>query len=129
MQTQEKLLECLKLCVSAIEKEAPILNTYQSTIAYLRDASKLLDGKGLNGITTRHGHWNNGICAHTQQGENHWFSLELAVPQKISRVQITPRLDCLPGCEARAQNIRITNGPSKSYDPNEKLCLPEIPQH
>ena len=25
-----------------------------------------------------------------------------------------------------AQNIRITIGPSKSYDPNEPLCLPEI---
>ena len=103
------------------EREASIMGTYESSISNGYSASNLVDGKGLNGKM------GEGFCAHTKSGRdtNNWFSLELAAPQKISRVQITPRLDC---CSDRAQNIRITIGPSKSYDPNEPLCLPEIPQ-
>ena len=78
-----------------------------------------MDGKGLNGDM------DDGFCAHTKSNEHNdnWFSLELAASEKISRVEITPRLDC---CHDRAENIRITIGPSQSYDPNEPLCLPEI---
>ena len=32
-------------------------------------------------------------------------------------------MDC---CRDQGQNIRITIGPSKEYDPSEPLCLPEI---
>ena len=97
------------------------MSTSESSCAFGYCASNLLDGKGLNGNV------NEGFCAHTISGRdsNNWFSLELPAPQKVSRVQITPRLDC---CSDRAQNIRITIGPSKSYDPNEPLCLPEISQ-
>ena len=97
------------------------MGTYESSIEYGWAASNLLDGKGLDG------NMSEGFCSHTISGRDvdNWFSLELAIPQKISRVQITPRLDNKPD---RAKNIRITIGPSKSYDPNEPLCLPEISQ-
>ena len=110
-----------ELIISVTEREASIVSTSASSIAYGYSASNLVDGKGLNGDMSE------GFCAHTKSGNdiNNWFSLELAAPQKISRVQITPRLKC---CPERAQNIRITIGPSKSYDPNEPLCLPEISQ-
>ena len=104
-----------------IKKEAAIVKAFESSVAYGMSASNLLDGKGLNGKN------NEGFCSHTISGAhaNNWYSLELAAPQKISSVQITPRLDC---CSERQQNVRITIGPSKAYDPNEPLCLPEIPQ-
>ena len=108
--------------VSAIEREASIVNTYESSIDGSNSASNLVDGQGLNGNIFE------GFCSHTRitsDEVNHWFSLELAVPEKISRVQIVPRLDC---CYYRAKNIHISIGPSQSYDPNEPLCLPEIPQ-
>ena len=65
-------------------------------------------------------------CAHTSGGSGalrEWFSLELQEPRRVTRVQIANRLDC---CLDRGRNIRITIGPSKDYDPNEPLCLPEI---
>ena len=128
MQTQEKPLRCLKLTrVSATDREASIVSTLQSSCVHGFCSHLLLDGKGLNGRLFLGAYWEGpGYCAATAHSpDNNWFSLELAVPKKVSRVQIIPRLDC---CIARAQNIRITNGPSKLYDPNEKLCLPEIPQ-
>ena len=65
-------------------------------------------------------------CAHTSGGSGalrEWFTLELQEPRRVTRVQIANRLDC---CLDRGRNIRITIGPSKDYDPNEPLCLPEI---
>ena len=111
----------MTIIITVTEKEATIVSTSESSIAYEWPASNLLDGKGLDG------NMSGGFCAHTISGQdaNNWFSFELAVPQKISRVQITPRLDA---GHDRSTNIRITVGPSKSYDPNEPLCLPEISQ-
>ena len=104
------------------EKEASIVNTYASSILSPYSASRLVDGRGLNGNIFEGGCSSTGI---TSDEVNHWFSLQLAVPEKISRVQIVPRLGC---CHDRGKNIRISIGPSQSYDPNEPLCLPEIPQ-
>ena len=96
------------------------MSTYASSIEGSFSHSRLVDGQGLNGNMI------GGFCSHTDDNEvNHWYSLELAVPEKISRVQIAPRMDC---CHDRAKNIHITIGPSQSYDPNEPLCLPEILQ-
>ena len=54
---------------------------------------------------------------------NEWFSLELAEEQRVAKVQIARRTAC---CFDQGRNIRISIGPSKSYDPSEPLCLPEI---
>ena len=116
MQTLGKLLGCLKkLTVSAIEREASIVNIDQTPCTYGWCPGQGPDGKGLTGINPVY-----GSCM------TFWsfYSLELAVPQKITRVQITPRL----GMPERARNIRINIGPSKSYDPYEPFCLPEISQ-
>ena len=79
-------------------------------------ASRLIDGVGLNGIF---GHG----CAHTNDGSLEWFSLELESTKKITRVQIANRADFQTD---RDKNVRISIGPSKAYDPNEPLCLPQI---
>ena len=83
-------------------------------------ASKLIDGLGIDGIL------NSGGCAHTDGGSSEWFSLELDMPRKVTRVQIANRVDV--ACCERGQNVRISIGPSEVYDPNEPLCLPEIPE-
>ena len=60
-------------------------------------------------------------CAHTKNGVGReWFSLELPTAQKVTKVQIARRMDC---CWDQGQNIKITIGPSASYDPNEPTCL------
>ena len=121
----------LKNCISATDREASIVSTLQSSCYKNLCADLLLDGKGLNGRLWIGAPWSGpGYCAATATSPgNNWFSLELALPHKISRVQIIPRLDCFPGCKKFAQNIRITIGISKFYyDPDEPLCLPEIPQ-
>ena len=99
------------------EEKAEIVGTAESSVYQTFSASKLIDGQGLDG------RWASLGCAHTAGGQN-WFSLELRVPQKITRVKIVPRQP--EGC-IHARNIRITIGPSTGYDPNEPLCLPEIP--
>ena len=107
--------------ISGPDREASIQSASESSIYDGLSAEYLLDGKGLNG------NMEEFRCAHTERetGTVQWFSLELAVPQNISRIQITPRLDC---CPKRVRDISITIGPSKSYDPNEPLCLPKITQ-
>ena len=63
-------------------------------------------------------------CAHTAHsapGQTEWFSLELPGQRKLSKVQIARRMQFNQG-----QNIGITVGPSRAYDPREPLCLPEI---
>ena len=81
---------------------------------------KLIDGQGLDGI------WSNeNSCGATTGGTTEWFSLELAQSAQVTRVQIANRLDC---CLDRGQNVRISIGPSNVYDPNEPLCLPQIPE-
>ena len=64
-------------------------------------------------------------CAHTQIIGQQWFSVELPTAQKVTKVQIARRMEggC---CWHQGQNIKITIGPSRSYDPNEPTCLPEI---
>ena len=80
----------------------------------------VLDGVNIDGI------WNNGCAASIKPSTSiEWLSLELDFPRKITRVQIANRVDC---CFDLGQNVRITIGPSKVYDPNEPLCLPEIPE-
>ena len=83
-------------------------------------ATLLVDGKGLDGNIRGGGHTLYEACAHTGSGGAQWYSLELAVPQKVTRVQIVPRLDC---CPDRNYDISITVGPSESFDPNEPECL------
>ena len=56
--------------------------------------------------------------------QREWFSLELPTAQKVTKVQIARRMGSC--CWHQGQNIKITIGPSKSYDPNEPTCLPEI---
>ena len=103
-----------------VDKEVTIVGTAESSVAAGSPASKLIDGKGLDGI------WSNEKgCAHTSGNSIQWFSLELEMPEKITRVQIANRVDC---CSDRGQNVHITIGSSKVYDPNEPLCLPEIPK-
>ena len=105
----------LKNCISATDREASIVSTLQSSCYKNLCADLLLDGKGLNGRLWIGAPWSGpGYCAATATSPgNNWFSLELALPHKISRVQIIPRLDCFPRCKAFAEDIRITNGPSK----------------
>ena len=51
-----------------------------------------------------------------------WFSLELQEERRVIKVQIARR----QGYWEQGQDVKITIGPSKSYDPDEPLCLPEI---
>ena len=68
--------------------------------------------------------FNRSECTHTAESTNdEWFSLELQEEEPVTKVQIARRMDC---CWEQGQKIRITIGPSQSYDPNEPLCLPEI---
>ena len=85
-------------------------------------ASKLIDGLGIDGRWCHHPH---PCCAHTDGGTLEWFSLELESPKRITRVQIANRVDYDGG---RGKNVRISIGPSRVYDPNEPLCLPQISQ-
>ena len=111
---------CISIHSFSVDEEATIVGTSQSSDwnGYL--ASKLIDGKGLDGIFA-----NENGCAHTQGGSIEWFSLELHVPEEITRVQIANRMD---GDSSHGENVRITIGPSEVYDPNEPDCLPKINQ-
>ena len=106
-----------------ISDEATIVGTAQSSVLRASGiwmyASKLIDGLGLDGRFS-----NENGCAHSDRNNDasiEWFSLELQAPAKITRVQIAPDMDL------RMTNVRITIGPSMVYDPDEPLCLPEIP--
>ena len=67
-------------------------------------------------------------CAHTYgDGGLQWFSLELDGPQTVAKVQIARRTDRDSQGNTQGKNIRITVGPSREYDQDEPLCLPEIP--
>ena len=117
----------LLLILLILAVEANIVSSSQSSNYQGKyPASLLLDGKGLDGI------FQGDSCAHTEGGPLQWVSFELESPKKLSHVQITPRLDHMGSHgdlrRSRAQNVVITIGPSKSYDPNEPLCLPMIPQ-
>ena len=59
-------------------------------------------------------------CAHTKMNRKgrEWFSLELPTAQNVAKVQIARRM----GYWGQGQNIKVTIGPSKSYDPNEPTC-------
>ena len=46
--------------------------------------------------------------------------MELPTAQNVTKVQIVRRMDSC--CWGQGQNIKITIGPSKSYDPNEPTC-------
>ena len=99
------------------------MSSSQSSFWRHYPASNLLNGKGLDG------RFEGDNCAHTDHGPNQWFSFDLGVPKKLSRVQIVPRLDGGGGDGGdRERRITITIGPSESYDPNEPACLPMIPQ-
>ena len=87
-------------------------------------ASKLVDGLGLDGLFGPNEGGNVYGCAHTDYvlPTFEWFSLELESPKKITRVQIANRVNS----RERGQNVSISIGPSKAYDPNEPLCRPQI---
>ena len=100
--------------------EAILASTSQSSFRgkegdYLYPSSNLINGKGLSG------EFKGDNCAGTNYGPTQWFSFELKVPQHLFSIKITPRLD--PCCLERSQNISVTIGDSKSYDPKEPLCL------
>ena len=64
-------------------------------------------------------------CAHTKRGgpwgrDREWFSLELPTAQKVTKVQIARRMDSC--CLGHGYAIKITIGPSKSFDGNEPAC-------
>ena len=102
------------------DEEATIVGTTQSSAYIGQSARMLIDGVSIDGK------WRWGLgCAHTNNGAVEWFSLELEVPKKVTRVQIANRVDC---CPERGHNIRISIGSQRYYDPNEPLCLPEIPE-
>ena len=96
------------------------MSSSQSSFWRHYPASNLLNGKGLDG------RFEGDNCAHTDHGPNQWFSFDLGVPKKLSRVQIVPRIWDSTDCD-RTQNVKITIGPSESYDPDEPACL-MIPQ-
>ena len=67
-------------------------------------------------------------CAHTYgDGGRQWFSLQLDGPQTVAKVQIARRTDRDSQGNTQGKNITITVGPSREYDQDEPLCLPEIP--
>ena len=111
--------------LALVDEEAKIVGTDQSSIydnGNTFPASMLLDGVGLDGL------WSPGFgCAASAKpsASIEWLSLELDFPRKITRVQIANRVDC---CVEFGENVHITIGPSKVYDPNEPLCRPEIPE-
>ena len=104
-----------------MEEEAAIVGTAESSvydgIYGKQPASKLIDSLNVDGT------WGSG-CAHTKNDPLEWFSLELEMPKKVTRVQIARRLEH----PDRGRNVRITVGPSRNYDPNEPLCLADIPE-
>ena len=55
-----------------------------------------------------------------------WLSLELEEPQTVKKVQIARALHESKYYMRYGQNVRITIGNSKGYDPKEPMCLPEI---
>ena len=103
------------------------MGTYQSGIYFSGPrqwpASKLVDGFGLDGV------WGCGGCATAERGEGflgpEYFSLELDVPQIVTKVQIVRRMDYT---EHQGHNVTISVGQSKYYEEEEPLCLPEIPE-
>ena len=110
------------------DEEATIVGTYESSTIEacggMCPAFKLVDGLGLDGLFGPPDGSASDVygCAHTDFGSIQWFSLELESPKKITRVQIVNRVYF----GKRGQNVQISIGPSKAYDPNEPLCLPEI---
>ena len=116
-----------------VEEEVTIVGTSQSSV-YTDDdgnsfpASKLTDGLGLDGMFK-----NTPLgcaCAYQPGGSIEWFSLELTIPQNLTRVQIAARLDLGQNERnwERERNISITIGPSEAYDSDEPLCRPVIPE-
>ena len=104
--------------------EATIIGTAQSSVYELDGiqypASKLVDGKGLDGIFN-----NENGCASTKKYANgtHWFSLELDIFEIVTKVQIARRMDRIG---VQGSNVDITIGYSRNYDSNDSLCLPKI---
>ena len=104
-------------------RAAQIVSTSQSSFwrnnHSLYPVSNLINDKGHSG------RFKGYNCARTNYGPTEWFTFELKVPQTLFSIKITPRLDC---CPERSQNIGVTIGSSRSYNPKEPLCLPVIPQ-
>ena len=105
--------------------EATIKGTAQSSV-FVRNsiqysASKLVDGLGLDGMFNNE----DGCALTTGNTLTKWFSLELDVPRLVTKVQIARRMafTILQG-----NNVTISIGSSSEYDPNDSLCLPEIPK-
>ena len=111
--------------LGASNNEAIIVGTTQSSVYRWNEmeypASMLVDGLYLDGVWS----YENGGCAATHGNGTQWFSLELENPGFVTKVQIAR---CMDGYWEQGQNISISIGPSKEYDPNEPLCLPEIPE-
>ena len=108
--------------------EANIIWTGESSVSVQNGtqypASKLIDGLGLDGQL-----YNEKGCALTSAGgarRTKWFSLELDASRTVTKVQIARRMD--PNKKGHGNNVTITIGSAKEYDPDEPLCLPEIPK-
>ena len=114
-------------------EEATIVGTYESSALEwpkgtgdMFPASMLVDGLALDGIwIEKDGKWTEG-CASTHGKGIQWFSLELETTRYVTKVQIAKRMDSC--CRKQGQKISIPIGSSKGHDPNDPLCLPEIPE-
>jgi len=60
----------------------------QSSVAWGGDASKAVDGNGLDGS------WGSGSCTHTNGDGPTWWQVDLGQIQDIRAVQIVNRADC-----------------------------------
>ena len=117
----------VQIFIDLIELEANIIWTGESSVSVQNGtrypASKLIDGLSLDGQL-----YNEKGCALTNAGgalKTKWFSLELDASRTVTKVQIARRMD--PNKKGHGNNVTITIGPAKEYDPDEPLCLPEIP--
>eukprot|EP01043_Picozoa_sp_COSAG02_P001931 COSAG02_NODE_43_length_45989_cov_93.430181_2_plen_196_part_00 len=60
----------------------------QSSVAWDADASRAVDGNGLDGS------WGSGSCTHTNNDGPTWWQVDLGQVQDIRAVQIVNRADC-----------------------------------
>jgi hypothetical protein len=60
----------------------------QSSVAYGGEASRAVDGNGLDG------NWGSASCTHTDTHGPSWWQVDLGQVQDIRAVQIANRADC-----------------------------------
>ena len=107
-----------------MEREATVVGTTASSVdPYGGHPSRLVDGKGLNGVWVYES-VGPTVCAQDVGQDPKWFSLELEVPHIVTKVQLAKRMESRT--EAQGRCVTISVGSSAQYDPNEALCRPQI---